>query len=133
MINKFDFTKDEWEVNKCGNLYEVREKFHGGSGLLLTINNYTKNKGGKKLANFISCAPEMLNALIENTKSFKYVLDLKKSLLDLNLKLEPFEGEKKAENKCLEIDIDFYLKIVENNINIIEKATGKKWEDICKS
>jgi hypothetical protein len=97
----------KWIANKRGKLYEVREKFPGGYGLLLTINDYTKNKGGKKLADFIACAPEMLNALIEIYEELSDRYNINSPSLNPGLK-----------------------DIIVDSKKLIEKATGKTWEQM---
>ena len=108
---KFDFTNGKWEV--CAYDYKERYvecnnklicQFHNGDDMWEEFENHEAN------AQLISCAPEMIKALIEST------LKIEKDLYNWDYDADSFY-----------INME---KLYEKNISIIEKATGKKWSEI---
>jgi hypothetical protein len=99
---KSDFTDGEWITKRIGDIISIETKSTNICDVF-----FAWNPESKANARLISCAPEMIKALIEQ-----------------NIRIEKICKYVKNEITGLLSDIFF------ENIDIIEKATGKKWEDI---
>jgi len=109
MNNRFDFTEGEWIINEfevfpiekldIDDCVEITTKIIDHTSI--TIGHVYRHN-----AQLISCAPEMLNALIEIIKDYAETVELEENK-------DIYEEEK-----------------IKNHINLIEKATGKKWSEI---
>ena len=113
---KFDFTNGEWEVRE--NIFVETAEIYSNEYGRVAIIDKTFPKGNKQIdanARLISCAPEILNSLIHNVNCGCYNCPDSDVIISAN--------EKQC-NGC------GYFK----DIKLIEKATGKTWEEIneCK-
>lgn len=103
---KFNFTDGEWKIIKFSDDTFAIKNIHGEMPFQYTL--VADNIEIEANAQLISCAPEMIEALIEATKN--YIDALKKYNLNIN---EVKDGN-----------------MVKNHINLIEKATGEKWSEL---
>lgn len=94
----FDFTQGKWEYNE--NISEIESDLNTIC-LFFNPNENENLPNAEANACLISCAPEMLMALIENIKNYD------------------FEKEGK-----------YYDSNIESQRKIVEKATNKSWSDI---
>ncbi|MFA5297271.1 MAG: hypothetical protein WC389_03585 [Lutibacter sp.] len=110
-MNKFDFTNGEWKYVKTGkhwnnlNLENIEIQY-GNDGECICDTVYNESD-----ARLIACSPEMLMALIESTKIIEYNMNEWEYRMD-----HPFFIDMEKKFNC--------------NIQIIEKAAGKKWSEI---
>lgn len=115
---KFDFTEGEWEFRDIsyyedGGKYEIYKEHVNFDKIICSIEG-GQTKTLKYNARLIACAPEMLEALIEKTKQ---------DVNAINQVLTIKESTKK----------ELYEKLcINEHIDLIEKATGKSWEEINK-
>jgi len=108
MKNKYLFTEGEWIQGKFLDVICVENK----GTICNTENDDRELIECKANARLISCAPEML----------KLLYNIVDKLIKASMKITNF-----SYNECVEIlrkspDAEY--------INIIEKSTGKKWEEI---
>lgn len=105
---KFDFTNGKWEIEVAEG-YETRsDEIICDEKFICCCQSDPFDKEAQANARLISKAPEMLKALIECVPYF------------CNNKTCP-------QNSC---DSNCHIK---NKKQIIEQATGKKWEEICEN
>lgn len=114
---KFDFTEGEWYVQRNADVYTHIVRINKDKGFeKVFLCQLAQDSSGESRANaqLISCAPEMLSALIE------YVMKFYRLTKMAHIKNSKYEHQYK----------DNFYKQHKKEINLIEKATGKKWEEI---
>ena len=124
MKNSFGFTPGPWKVSNDPLLGQLTATI--GTSMIdnkdyFVMQDHTQMHDGDAIgdAKLISCAPEMLDALIQLVKY---------SEIDFNKKEKCLFECKKS------IDCHFCINYqITNSIEIIEKATGKQWEDILEN
>lgn len=118
---KFDFTDGEWKeiVSKDG--WYIKSDNHNNEDVMVCMSKIYRetlpetHKRQKADARLISCAPEMIKALIDVVKKY----------YDVCVEAPHIKRSKYYEDYKQNFYNDFKIQI-----KIIEKATGKKWSEI---